>query len=143
VLLATDDLVAPPEVRFGIGAWPAVAAAVVAHLLYLLARPGEDTEHVGADVPAAPAPGLTVSDPNHWWDDAPGAQQVEENTPPVAVPALALVPEQTVESDEDLDRRAAELVAAGAGRVQLERELGVSEHKAKTYVRQYRQEART
>ena len=28
---------APPALRFGVGAWPAVAAAVVAHLLYLLA----------------------------------------------------------------------------------------------------------
>jgi hypothetical protein len=28
--------VAPVAVRFGVGAWPAIAAAVVAHLLYLL-----------------------------------------------------------------------------------------------------------
>lgn len=28
---------APPALRFGIGAWPAIAAAIVAHLLYLLA----------------------------------------------------------------------------------------------------------
>lgn len=33
--------VAPASLRFGVGAWPAVAAAVVAHLLYLLvAEPG-------------------------------------------------------------------------------------------------------
>ncbi|MCF7552168.1 hypothetical protein [Pseudonocardia sp. WMMC193] len=35
-------LAAPPWLRFAIGAWPAIAAAVVAHLLYLLAAP----EHV-------------------------------------------------------------------------------------------------
>ncbi|WP_143105371.1 hypothetical protein [Pseudonocardia ammonioxydans] len=37
-----DGLAVSPALRFGVGAWPAVAAAVVAHLLYLLAadRPG-------------------------------------------------------------------------------------------------------
>ncbi|MCE0763370.1 hypothetical protein LWC35_10700 [Pseudonocardia kujensis] len=40
IFLASDKtLEATPAVRFGIGAWPAVAAAVVAHLLYLLAEP--------------------------------------------------------------------------------------------------------
>ena len=34
--LATDDLAAAPILRFGVGAWPAIAAAVVAHLLHLL-----------------------------------------------------------------------------------------------------------
>jgi hypothetical protein len=37
---------APPGLRFAIGAWPAIAAAVVAHLLYLL----------GADHPTTPQP---------------------------------------------------------------------------------------
>jgi len=32
-----EALIAPAWLRFGIGAWPAIAAAVVAHLLYLLA----------------------------------------------------------------------------------------------------------
>jgi hypothetical protein len=27
---------APPQLRFGVGAWPAIAAAIVAHLVYLL-----------------------------------------------------------------------------------------------------------
>lgn len=35
-----------PALRFGVGAWPAVAAAVVAHLLYLLA-----TDHADASAP--------------------------------------------------------------------------------------------
>jgi hypothetical protein len=34
-----EALAAPPWLRFAIGAWPAIAAAVVAHLLYLLAAP--------------------------------------------------------------------------------------------------------
>jgi hypothetical protein len=33
---ATTTLEAPPGLRFGVGAWPAIAAAIVAHLLYLL-----------------------------------------------------------------------------------------------------------
>src|SRR4051812_39296598 len=40
---------APAWLRFGVGAWPALAAAVVAHLLYLLA---------GAD--AAPSPSVST-----------------------------------------------------------------------------------
>ncbi|MCF7552609.1 hypothetical protein [Pseudonocardia sp. WMMC193] len=39
VYLASEaNLEASPAIRFGVGAWPAVAAAVVAHLLYLLAE---------------------------------------------------------------------------------------------------------
>src|SRR5919205_679641 len=40
-----------PALRFGIGAWPAVAAAIVAHLLYLLA----------VDAPATAPPGEAVA----------------------------------------------------------------------------------
>ena len=44
---ANEPMVTAPAVlRFGIGAWPAVAAAIVAHLLYLLAT---DTPATGAD----------------------------------------------------------------------------------------------
>jgi hypothetical protein len=38
-LASGATLDASPVLRFGIGAWPAVAAAVAAHLLYLLASP--------------------------------------------------------------------------------------------------------
>jgi hypothetical protein len=38
-LASGATLNATPALRFGIGAWPAVAAAVAAHLLYLLAAP--------------------------------------------------------------------------------------------------------
>lgn len=52
--LASEPLVASQEIRFGVGAWPAVAAAIVAHLLYLLARPPARQQKV-ADSPATPA----------------------------------------------------------------------------------------
>jgi hypothetical protein len=52
---------APPPLRFAIGAWPAIAAAVVAHLLYLLGIDHSHTHHPdrlaeeGEPVAAAPA----------------------------------------------------------------------------------------
>ncbi|WP_345339482.1 hypothetical protein [Actinomycetospora succinea] len=46
-----------PALRFGVGAWPAVAAAVVAHLLYLLASAEPaDGKHAGQSVPARDDP---------------------------------------------------------------------------------------
>jgi hypothetical protein len=63
--LAGGVATAPPGLRFAIGAWPAIAAAVVAHLLYLLSvdhshshhpdRLAEDVDPVTA-APAHPAP---------------------------------------------------------------------------------------
>lgn len=49
--------VAPAALRFGVGAWPAIAAAIVAHLLYLLAADdGQEAEtrtrEAGASRPA-------------------------------------------------------------------------------------------
>jgi hypothetical protein len=53
-------LAAPAWLRFGIGAWPAVAAAVVAHLLYLLAEDGRTADD-GVQRSAAPVqPGPSV-----------------------------------------------------------------------------------
>lgn len=49
--------------------------------------------------------------------------------------------------DAETERRAIELIASGAGRVRLERELGVTEHVAKQLIRAHRgsasQERRT
>jgi hypothetical protein len=51
---------APPGLRFAIGAWPAIAAAVVAHLLYLLGADHSPTQHpeglAEAVVPVTAAP---------------------------------------------------------------------------------------
>jgi hypothetical protein len=47
---------APPGLRFAIGAWPAIAAAVVAHLLYLLGADHPPTTH-----PAAARPPVTAA----------------------------------------------------------------------------------
>ncbi|WP_459218298.1 hypothetical protein [Pseudonocardia sichuanensis] len=49
---------ASAALRFGVGAWPAIAAAIVAHLLYLLATDHPATGHVesGADTSGVPEP---------------------------------------------------------------------------------------
>jgi hypothetical protein len=60
---------APPALRFGIGAWPAIAAAIVAHLLFLLRTPTP---------PAAP-PHPVVSTPS---DPGSGEQ-------PLSAPAIS------------------------------------------------------
>jgi hypothetical protein len=49
-------LAAPAWLRFGIGAWPAIAAAVVAHLLYRLAEHGR-TANSGVQRSVAPVQG--------------------------------------------------------------------------------------
>ena len=59
-----DGLTVNPALRFGVGAWPAIAAAVVAHLLYLLAadQPAT-TESVGVGVPSRPRVPVSVTVP--------------------------------------------------------------------------------
>src|SRR3954469_10710665 len=56
---ATVD--ANPTLRFGVGAWPAIAAAVVAHLLYLLAA-DPTSNHASHSDSAGPG-SATPSDP--------------------------------------------------------------------------------
>lgn len=57
-------LAVSPALRFGVGAWPAVAAAVVAHLLYLLAADHPATpEGVEADVGSRPRVPVSVTVP--------------------------------------------------------------------------------
>ena len=58
--LATDDLAAAPILRFGVGAWPAIAAAVVAHLLHLLF----DTPHQTGRAQTAMGAITTVNTPS-------------------------------------------------------------------------------
>src|SRR6185503_12221800 len=77
-LASGATLNASPTLRFGIGAWPALAAAVAAHLLYLLAAPDSaEPETPGepevADLLPTPAPGAHV-------------QQIPSNRPAVQPP---------------------------------------------------------
>lgn len=51
----TTGVEAPAVLRFGVGAWPAVAAAIVAHLLFLLATSGRTAELPTAVAPPSPS----------------------------------------------------------------------------------------
>jgi hypothetical protein len=77
VYLADGVATTPALLRFGIGAWPAIAAAVVAHLLYLLA-----THTRQAADPATPVQPerLNTSAPAGRLDAA--VQPVTEQAPP-------------------------------------------------------------
>ncbi|MFC5136782.1 hypothetical protein ACFPK1_00930 [Actinomycetospora rhizophila] len=64
-----------PALRFGVGAWPAVAAAVVAHLLYLLAS-------------AAPGDRRLVVQPQPARDDPTVVQSTFVQTEPFTTPRV-------------------------------------------------------
>lgn len=69
-VLAGSVQTVPTWLRFGVGAWPAIAAALVAHLLYLLARHGEhEIERPVQLSSAVPAPRPTPA-LEHSSDDA-------------------------------------------------------------------------
>lgn len=72
----------PVELRFGVGAWPAVAAAIAAHLLYLLGRP---TDVAGTDAPLTPPVSAT-----------PSAGNVHPPPPDVTEPAEVVNPGRVV-----------------------------------------------
>ncbi len=132
--LASEPLVAGPELRFGVGAWPAVAAAIVAHLLYLLATP---TRPAPVALPAAvPVPAPVR--PRIVADVVAAAQPTR--------PAVTVAVERAAESETpapvaevaDLDK-VRRLVADGAGRGLVARELGVKPHVARRLVEQVKQ----
>ena len=79
--LAGSVASAPPVLRFAIGAWPAVAAAVVAHLLYLLS-----TERT-AVTPPQTAPAATATP-----GAAPGDAAPQEAPLPTTVSIRSLSP---------------------------------------------------
>lgn len=127
--LASDPLVAGVELRFGVGAWPAVAAAIVAHLLYLLAaRPA-------SKIVAPPVPVRLVADAVRDRPPVPAAPSALSVVREPAVQAKATPPD-TEPVDLAKVRR---LVADGAGRGLVARELGVKPHVARKLVDQVRQ----
>lgn len=120
--LASDPLIASPALRFGVGAWPAIAAAIVAHLLYLLATPATRQAKPAA-IP--PGPRLVA--------DLVGSEPVL----PVSRPDP---PEATSDERDDL-AKVRQLVADGAGRGLVARELGVKPHVARRLVDQVKETA--
>lgn len=105
----------PAGLRFGVGAWPAVAAALVAHLLHLLAATDQDATSspvTGASPATGPPPvaALTQDEPT-----VPPAPTPHEEPPtPATTPATG----QSAATEEpgDADPRVVELarrLAAG------------------------------
>lgn len=151
-LVTGPGLVAPEAIRFGVGAWPAAAGAVAAHLVFLLAqkRPALATQ----DEPAVDtATARQVIAPPPPVPAASGAERppVVER-PPLRI-AAAKVTEPTVrvvvEPEEKSEphavdgltgatlllAKARELLAAGAGRTILMRELGLKDNQAKVLLK--------
>jgi hypothetical protein len=144
-LVTGPGLVAPAAIRFGVGAWPAVAGAVAAHLVFLLAqkRPAKPVaQTVGALVaarqqtPAAPAPA-----------PAPKPAPAEDQQPPVKRPALRLAPARTTTPtvratvDPDAEGKARELAAAGIGRPTIIKETGLKDHVVKAILAEAKAQA--
>ncbi|MFC5952913.1 DUF2637 domain-containing protein [Pseudonocardia lutea] len=133
---------APTPLSWIVSGWPPLALALSFELLILVTRQPEAAA-VLPDDEAAPnsdfipesdaTQPLQVVDPSSWWSDAPALDPDG--------PAEGSSGHGASGRDPETDRRAAELIAAGAGRVRLERELGVTEHVAKQLIRAHRDTA--
>lgn len=137
-LAAGSGLATPPLLRFGVGAWPAVAGAVAAHLVYLLAhRPAART--VGELVAAKGgeewrSPGEDVA------ETAPTRVALHLAPPPPPTPGEDVEAVQE-HGEDDLAARVAGIVAEGGGRRTVMKELGVSEYEARRLLTEHREQA--
>jgi len=87
---ASPTLEAPAALRFGVGAWPAIAAAIVAHLLYLLVDTTPDTDqtdHPDQAEPRSSGPVQTEAFSRTAVDQVPALNTSPETGPPVQSPA--------------------------------------------------------
>jgi hypothetical protein len=77
--IATSS-VAPVGLRFGVGAWPAVAAALTAHLLHLIGTAAPAADHAEPLTPTSllhkPDPALALADSEH-----PGEEDLVDRRP--------------------------------------------------------------
>lgn len=114
-------------VSLAVSGWPPVALAVSFELLILVTRDQQQasTTSPGPAVEPAqpPAPAARPATP-------PKTRQRRDDAPSPA----AAEPTEPVDQD-DLDSKAARLIAQGLGKVRLQRELGVTEHKAKSLIK--------
>lgn len=145
-LVTGPGLVAPAAIRFGVGAWPAVAGAVAAHLVFLLAqkRPAKPTvvPTVGALVAARqhtpPAPDVAQT---------PASAAAEQVKPSATRPALRIAPARastaTVRAsvDPDAEGKARELAAAGVGRPTIMRKTGLKDNVVKAILAEVKAQA--
>lgn len=107
---------APTWLQFGIGAWPAVAAALVAHLLYLIGRDGDSLEGVALAVQSAVQP--SNADDLSRPSDGPVDGDVDRSLPDSSLPATARERALAVARDHSARTGAlptVNVLAAGAG----------------------------
>ena len=144
VLLASPALTLPIGVRFGVGAWPAVAGAVAAHLVYLLARRPVVEQQAEADEVATEQAPVTVADVVAERAPLHSVPTNATPTPPQGIPVVkAVSPARTAAPTtsarvDEIGERAAKLIADGAGRNTLVKELGVTPHQARTMLEKAR-----
>jgi pyruvate/2-oxoglutarate dehydrogenase complex dihydrolipoamide acyltransferase (E2) component len=147
-LVTGPGLVAPPGIRFGVGAWPAVAGAVAAHLVFLLAQKRHPEESEAVTGAAADELAATHQQPPATPPPAAEAP-IEESQPAAARPTLRSVPAKVsapavrATVDQDAEGKARELAAAGVGRTTIIRETGLKDHVAKEIVREAKARAAT
>ncbi|WP_436493408.1 hypothetical protein [Actinokineospora sp. HUAS TT18] len=93
VFLAGGVEVAPPALRFGVGAWPAVAAAIVAHLLFMLGH-----ARTASTAPASTvAPSSAVEPARSTTPVQPAVQSAVQRTVQPAAEATVQLPAVAVE----------------------------------------------
>jgi hypothetical protein len=133
---------APTPLSWIVSGWPPLALALSFELLILVTRQAEAAAVLSDDGTTTSShfqpesdgtQPLQVVDPSNWWSDAPATDSDG--------PAEDLSSSGASGRDPETERRAAELIASGAGRVRLERELGVTEHVAKQLIRAHRDSA--
>lgn len=119
--MAAAGIVPPWWVAVLVGAIPPAVVGGVVHLAVLVGR-----------APAvAPTPGDPGDDEPTDLLDEHGLSRLWETAPP----ALSSAPATPAPAGDD---RAAELIAAGAGRRRIARELAISEHEARTLLDTHR-----
>lgn len=138
-LVTGPGLIAPAGIRFGVGAWPAVAGAVAAHLVFLLAqkRIAKETAQTGSTLVTARQ--STTTTPSAEEQLVPA----EDQSPPPTRPKLRLAPaakpaSPTVRAsvDPDAEGKARELAAAGVGRPTIMQKTGLKDGVVKEILRQ-------
>lgn len=98
---AATDAPTPAALRFGVGAWPAIAAAIVAHLLFLIATPDRKT--------APPQPAGSHADNGLSAADDPAVLDTDPSTEAtVQLPAVQPEPEHPRVEQPDVQHAAVE-----------------------------------
>jgi hypothetical protein len=123
--------ITPPwQVAVLVGAIPPAIVGGVVHLLVLVNR--AVAEPVFEDEPVEELPQLDERGMSRFWETAPPGEGLAGEQPKTARKSL---PAAAVDLDPELEQRARELIANGSGRVVLQRELRISEYRAKELVK--------